>query len=116
MGKIRKKYDTEFKKQLVQKIESGELSHGQAMREYGLSSSTIWTWMTKIRAGTLIDKPSFKEKDLERENRELKEKLAELYMQVEHLKKFNSYVQQLKSVNTSVITERNLDQFQRDVK
>ena len=45
---------------------------------------------------------------MERENRELKEKLAELYLEVDHLKKLGDWLRQQKSVNTSVITSESL--------
>jgi hypothetical protein len=45
---------------------------------------------------------------LERENRELKEKVAELYLENDHLKKLGNWLRQQKSVNTSVITAENL--------
>jgi len=45
---------------------------------------------------------------LERENRELKERLAELYLEVDHLKKLGDWLRRHKSVSTSVITAESL--------
>jgi hypothetical protein len=45
-----------------------------------------------------------REKALERENRELKEKLAELYLENAQLKKLGDWLRQRRSVPTSVIT------------
>lgn len=52
--------------------------------------------------------PSARERVLERENRELKERLAELYLEVDHLKKLGDWLRRHKSVNTSVITAQSL--------
>jgi transposase-like protein len=44
-------------------------------------------WRRQVREGGLESIPSVRERVSERENRELKEKLAELYLENEHLKK-----------------------------
>jgi len=45
---------------------------------------------------------------LERENRELKEKLAELYLENSQLKKLGDWLRRHRSVSTSVITAESL--------
>lgn len=62
------------------------------------------------------DTPSKRERELERENQELKAKIGELVMEVDVLKKMELYAQRLKKLNTSVITASNLDQFKRPAK
>jgi hypothetical protein len=60
--------------------------------------------------------PSVREKFLERENRELKEKLAELYLENGQLKKFGDLLRQRRSVSTSVITAQSLARSPKDSK
>lgn len=86
MGKQRRKFDTGFKQQIVGEVESGLLSVSAASRKYQISGSVIDRWRQQARQGGLEAGPSVREKLLERENRELKEKLAELYLEVDHLK------------------------------
>jgi transposase-like protein len=108
MGKQRRKFETGFKQQIVGEVESGLLSVSAASRKYQISGSVIDRWRLKARRGALQTAPSVREKFLERENRELKEKLAELYLEVEHLKKLGDWLRQRKSATTSVITAQNL--------
>ena len=76
MGKQRRKFDTGFKQQIVQEVESGLLSVGAASRKYQISGSVIDRWRRQARQGGLQGGLSVREKFLERENRELKEKVA----------------------------------------
>jgi transposase-like protein len=108
MGKQRRKFETGFKQQIVGEVESGLLSVSGASRKYQISGSVIDRWREQARQGGLECVPSVREKVLERENRELKEKLAELYLEVEHLKKLGDWLRRHKSVNTSVITAQSL--------
>jgi transposase-like protein len=108
MGKQRRKFDTGFKQQIVQEVESDLLSVSAASRKYQISGSVIDRWRRQARQGELQASPSVREKFLERENRELKEKLAELYLENDHLKKLGDWLRQRKSVNTSVITSQSL--------
>ena len=41
MGKIRRKFQVEFKPQLVQQIESGLITQSQASRDYQISAGVI---------------------------------------------------------------------------
>jgi transposase-like protein len=108
MGKQRRKFETGFKQQIVQEVESGRLSVSAASRKYQLSASVIDRWRQQARQGGLEATPSVREKLLERENRELKERLAELYLEVDHLKKLGDWLRRHKSVNTSVTTAESL--------
>ena len=116
MGKQRRKFETGFKQQIVGEVESGLLSVSAASRKYQISGSVIDGWRQKARQGGLETGPSVREKLLERENRELKEKLAELYLEVDHLKKLGNWLRQRKSVSTSVITAQNLARLPKDSK
>lgn len=108
MGKQRRKFEPGFKQQIVNEIELGALSVSAASRKYQISSSVIDRWRRQSRQGDLQGTPSVREKALERENRELKEKLAELYLENHHLKKLGDWLRQQRNANTSVITAESL--------
>lgn len=108
MGKQRRKFETGFKQQIIQEVESGLLSVSATSRKYQISGSVIDRWRRQAKQGRVEAAPSVREKLLERENRELKERLAELYLEVDHLKKLGDWLRRHKSVSTSVITAQNL--------
>ncbi len=115
MGKIRRKFSVDFKQQVVREIESGQSINGAA-RQYQIDPSVIKNWRDKFRQGSLVEKPSPREKALEKENEKLKAKIGELIMAIDLLKKFQKYAENQRKLDTSVITSRNLAQFQEDAK
>ena len=118
MGKIRRKFEPEFKRQMVEQVETGQITMAQAAREYQISRSLIERWRKQYRSNVsaLADQPSRQERQLEAENEKLKAKIGDLVMQIEHLKKLQVWVRQRKSANTSAITSNNLDQFRKRAK
>lgn len=108
MGKQRRKFETGFKQQIVQEVESGLLSVSAASRKYQISGTVIDRWRRQAGQGGLEATASVREKFLERENRELKERLAELYLEVDHLKKLGDWLRRHKNGTTSVITAESL--------
>jgi transposase-like protein len=116
MGKQRRKFETGFKQQIVQEVESGLLSVSAAGRKYQISGTVIDRWRRQARQGGLEAGPSVRERGLERENRELKEKLAELYLENEHLKKLGDWLRRHKSASTSVITAESLPRLPKGSK
>ena len=116
MGKKKRIFSVDFKKQVVREVETGACGLAEAARRYELSPSLIQIWRDKARDGALIDRPSTREKALEKENRALKEQVGELYMRVDALKKTAGYARRLKSASSSVITGLNWEQSRKDVK
>ena len=116
MGKIRRKFEAEFKRQLIAQIEAGHISIGQAARDHQISRSVVERWRVQYRNNVLVDRPSNRERQLETENEKLKAKIGDLVMQMDHIKKLQAWVQRQKSADTSVITARNLDQFRKPAK
>jgi transposase-like protein len=116
MGKQRRKFETGFKHQIIQEVESGLLSVSAASRRYQIAGSVIDGWRRQARQGGLESGPSVRERGLERENHELKEKLAELYLENEHLKKLGDWLRRHKSATTSVITAENLPRLPKGSK
>lgn len=115
MGKIRRKFQVEFKQQLVQQIESGVLTQSQAAREYQISASVISKWRLQFQRGVLVERPSTRERLLEAENEKLKAKVGDLTMKIDLLKKMEDYARRQRSADSSVITGRNLVQFRKGV-
>ena len=72
MGKQRRKFETAFKQQIIQEVESGLLTVSAASRKYQIAGSVIDRWRRQARQGGLEGGPSVREKFLERENREIK--------------------------------------------
>ena len=116
MGKIRRKFETEFKRQLIAEIEAGQMTAQQAARQHQLSRSLIEYWREQYRKNALVDRPSKRERQLEAENEKLKAKIGDLVMQMDHIKKLQAWVQRNRNADTSVITAKNLDQFRRSAK
>jgi transposase-like protein len=116
MGKQRRKFETGFKQQIIGEVDSGLVSVSAASRKYQISGSVIDRWRQQARQGGLEAAPSVREKLLERENRELKEKLAELYLENSQLKKLGDWLRRHKSVSTSVITAQNLARLPKGAK
>lgn len=116
MAKTYRKFSIGLKQQVVQEVEAGLVTKAQAARKYEISAGVIWRWIGKYRAGTLIGKPSSEEKVLQIENERLKAKIGELTMQIDLLKKLEVYAQQRRKGTTSVITAKNLAQFQGGAK
>jgi len=116
MGKQRRKFETGFKQQIVQEVESGLLSVSAASRKHQISGSVIDRWRQQARQGELDAPPSVREKMLERENRELKEKLAELYLENDHLKKLGDWLRRHRNGTTSVITAQSLARLPKGAK
>jgi len=108
MGKIRRKFDAEFKRQLILKIEAGEISVSQASRDYQLSYGLILQWQAKFRNGSLTNKPTVREKAQEKELNWYKTKVAELTRDIELLKKVGDYARRLRKESASIVSGRNL--------
>lgn len=111
MGRNRRSFTIGFKEQIVAEVKSGVLTVNGASRKYELSYSTVERWIQRFNEGKLSGKAAAEDVMLRAENERLKAKVGELTMQIDLLKKFDTWVQQRRSENTSVITGRNLGQF-----
>lgn len=116
MGRTRRSFTIGFKQQVVAEIKGGQLTINAASRKYDLSYSTVERWVDRYDKGNLTGKPDINELALRSENERLKAKIGELTMEIDFLKKFQSWSQQRKSADTSVITEKNLGQFVKGAK
>ncbi len=119
MGKVRRKFTDEFKFNLVSQITSGSTSAATAARKHQISPNLVYRWIRSFKgrsADEIVHQPSTREKELARENAALKEKLADLFMQNELLKKAETWMAQRKSATSSVITSSNLARYKKGVK
>ena len=116
MGKIRRKFETEFKRQLIAQIEAGQTTASQAVRDHQISRSVIERWRVRYHNNALVDRPSSRERQLEAENEKHKAKVGELVMQMDYIKKLQAWVQQRKNADSSIITAKNWDQFRKPAK
>ena len=97
-------FDEEFKRDLIARIDSGELTKSQAAREHNLSSSLVDRWQRQIHEGSLRSRPSAREKQLERELDLYKKKVGELSVQVDLLKKLKEVSASMRRSNGYVVT------------
>lgn len=116
MSKKRRSFPVELKQYIVREIETGALSLSGAARKYEVSATAIIRWRDKFRAGELTNNPSAREKALEKEVRGLKEKVGDLTMQIDLLKKMEIYEQRLKKLNSCAITGLNWERFRKGAK
>jgi transposase len=80
------RYSQSFKQQVIQEVESGELTCAEAHRKYGIKgAATVQYWLKRMGKLSVlpitirVEKPNEKDriKELERQIRQLKESLAE---------------------------------------
>jgi transposase-like protein len=116
MGKIRRKFDTSFKERLIEEIEAGRMTVTGAARKHQISPSVIHYWRQRSKEGKLIEHPSKRERALEKEVTKLKETIGDLYVQIELLKKVEAWKKRMRSVDSSIITGKNLARFVEDAR
>ena len=115
MGKIKRKFDVQFKIEVCQRIESGAYTVLEICREHQLARNVVEGWLRRFASGDLEGKSPSAMKQLEKENEKLKAKIGELTMQIDLLKKMEAWKRQQRNVDTSIITSKNLAQFQKPV-
>lgn len=109
-------YTSEFKRELIAKIDSGVISLSSAARENNISPSLIERWRKQIQEGTFQDRPTAREKQLEKELDRYKKKVGELTLQNDLLKKLNSDYAYTKRLNGYVVTKKKSGQSEEDAK
>lgn len=113
MGKVRRRFDTQFKNRVCELVRSGTRSIPEVCQDYQLARSVVDNWLKQTLDGPLVGRPSVRERELARENEKLKAKVGELTMLVDVLKKVDAWKRRQKSVASSVVTASNLAQFQK---
>lgn len=110
MARKYRTYSVEFKRSLIAQIDSGAITKAAAAREHDISTSLIDRWQKKIHEGSLQDRPTKREKELEKELDRYKKKVGELALQVDLLKKLNGDLAYTKRSNGCVVTGKKSDQ------
>ena len=116
MGRPRRKYEVEFKRQVVEAIGSGLLRPAEAARKYDLAPSLVDRWREKYQNGTLVDRLTTEDLSVRAENERLKVKVAELTMEVDLLKKLADCERRQKRERSSIVTGRTLAVYAGGVK
>jgi len=114
--RTRKTYSIDFKREIVNRIESGQITQSAAAREYKVSPAAIGQWRAKLAEGALVEKPSKRERELEKELEKYKIRMAELQMENDFLKKAEELIQRKRKLESAVITEANLNQYKKGSK
>lgn len=97
-------FSLEFKKKVVQEVESQVLSGTAACRKYEISYALLQSWKEKFRTGVLAATPSRRERELERELDRYKTLLAEAVAEREFLKKIKEMERRKELVRSSVLS------------
>ena len=116
MGKKYRSYSTEFKRELIARIDSGELSLLEASREHDLAHSLVEKWRKRIHEGTLGERSTSREKQLERELDQYKKKVGELTLQVDLLKKLQQEIAEKRRQDGYIVTTNKGEKSGKDVK
>ena len=90
-AKPRRKYDEAFKRRAIELSERGDRTIGEVARELGLTGDTLYRWRqdygVAARQAAAPPGPPRSVTELERENRELRGKLAAMEVRESILKK-----------------------------
>lgn len=116
MGRHYRSYSYQFKKDIVDQIESGQITITEVAREHNLMRSLISRWIKQLHKGSLVEKPTAREKALERELEHYKKKVGELTLANDLLKKTVENSRRRRKLNSCVVTQKTLDQSKEPVK
>lgn len=108
MKRQRRSFTFEFKKMIVDLVESGQYSINQVARDHEISPGLIVKWREKLAAGELVQGPTLRERQLEAELDRYKKKVGELTVVVDALKKHLSPYPSVRRLNASVESPRTL--------
>lgn len=87
MAKSQKRYETEFKQQIVRLILEEGRTIASVNREFQLGEGTVRSWMKQFQEECETNPELKREKDLYEENRKLRKELEELQKENLFLKK-----------------------------
>lgn len=117
------KYNLDWYMTMAKNVVEQGMSYREAAKVYGMSHGSVHHWKKVYLAGKFPKmkqaatvSPETRHLHLESQIRNLKQEIADLYLENLMLKKMSAYSRQLKSESSSVVTSENLDQFQERVK
>jgi len=109
-----KTYTSEFKRSIIEQIDSGAISLCAAARENNISHSLIEYWRKQLHEGTFQDRPTAREKQLEKELDRYKKKVGELTIQIDLLKKNSESSTYMRKWNGYIVTGKKSEPSERD--
>lgn len=86
----RKRYSHEFKKQVVEELERGAGTAQELGRKHNVHPISIYQWAKKFREGTLVDRPSQRERKLEKKLAEAERQIGKMALAIALLKKLQA--------------------------
>ena len=101
-------FNSEFKIELVADIDAGKYTVGEAAREHNISRTLVDRWLHQIHEGTFINRPTPREKQLEKELEKAQAKIGQMTMIIDALKKIQKIPQFTRRPNGCVVTGENL--------
>lgn len=104
MAKTYRTYSTEFKQQVIAEIDAGSISLSEAARQHEISRSLVERWRVQIHGGTLPERPTAKERQLEKELEKAQAKIGQLTLMIDMLKKIQKPSVSMKESKGSVVT------------
>jgi transposase-like protein len=109
-------FTEDFKRSLIFRIDSGQITKAEAARENDIAPSLIDRWQKQIHEGTLRNHPSKRERQLEKELDQYKKKVGELTMTNDLLKKIPEHLAQMRKSDGYVVTGLNVAPLKRGAK
>ncbi len=119
------KFTPEYYMMMAKHIVDDGLTFREAAKIYKVSHGTVNHWLKLYKSGKLPQKIKNAKRKAETNDaliqrmdryvKELKNEIAELYLENTMLKKAQQYLEQRQNENSSVITSENLAQWQKDV-
>ena len=83
----RRRHTFEFKKKIVEEYESGKSTAQELGRKHGVHPISIYQWSKKLSEGTIVDGPTKREKELEKKLAKAEQKIGQLTIGIDLLKK-----------------------------
>lgn len=83
----RKRYSHDFKKQVVEEFERGDLTAQALGRKHNVHPISVYQWAKKLREGTLQSTPTKRERELEKKLAATERKVGQMSMKIDLLKK-----------------------------
>jgi transposase len=86
MKQKRRRFSKEFKKQVIEEVQSGLIKPAEAFRKYEINSATFYQWKVRYELGKLDNEPTKEGAHLNR-IAELERKVGQQAMEIDLLKK-----------------------------
>jgi len=117
MKRSRRKFSSDFKRQVVESIVSGSATQAELARENGISPVLINRWKKEYKTGRFFENVNSSDMArLELKIRDLERLVGRLTLENEMLKKFRDLDTKEKKESLSPVTSRDWEQRKRGAK